>query len=57
MVYLPSSHFRVSLNFFSATSLSDSTGESFIPMDSNFLKSFKFGFKGSDLSRHVRKVV
>ena len=56
-VYLPSSYFRVSLNFFSATSLSDSTGESFIPTDSYFQKSSKFGFIGSDLSRHVRKVV
>lgn len=44
------------LNFF-GTSLSDSTGESLIPMDSNLQKSSTVEFVGSDLSRQVRKVV
>ena len=56
-MYLPCLYCRVSLNFFRAISLSDSTGESVTPMASYLQKSSTFGFVGSDLSKQVIKVV
>ena len=51
--YRPFSYLSVSLNLLKATLLSDSTGESDIPIDSSLQKSSKFGFKERDLSTSV----
>ena len=52
-MYRPFSYISVSLNFLTATLLSDSTGESVIPIDSSLQNSSKLGIEEKGLSMSV----